>query len=99
MVHDDSHRTLRASADNVSRRAGSIGMRELPGAMIRSGFYCLGVLQKISNYRDMGTNLGIISQSGHLRPEFIPMHSLDAIDRKILSILQTDSRATMQELA
>ena len=27
------------------------------------------------------------------------MHTLDAIDRKILSILQTDSRTTMQELA
>jgi Lrp/AsnC family leucine-responsive transcriptional regulator len=27
------------------------------------------------------------------------MHTLDAIDRKILAILQTDSRATMQELA
>ncbi len=27
------------------------------------------------------------------------MHALDAIDRKILSILQTDSRTTMQELA
>ena len=27
------------------------------------------------------------------------MHPLDAIDRKILSLLQTDSRSTMQELA
>ena len=27
------------------------------------------------------------------------MHALDAIDRKILSLLQTDSRMTMQELA
>src|SRR6202171_1427278 len=27
------------------------------------------------------------------------MHMLDAIDRKILSLLQTDSRTTMQELA
>src|SRR3984893_7228104 len=27
------------------------------------------------------------------------MHTLDAIDRKILSLLQSDSRATMQELA
>ena len=31
--------------------------------------------------------------------EFIPMHALDAIDRKILGLLQTDSRTTMQELA
>src|SRR4051812_1850768 len=30
---------------------------------------------------------------------FIPMHALDAIDRKILSLLQIDSRMTMQELA
>ena len=42
---------------------------------------------------------GIISQSGQAKPEFIPMHVLDPIDRKILSILQTDSRTTMQELA
>ena len=27
------------------------------------------------------------------------MHALDTIDRKILSILQTDGRTTMQELA
>ena len=27
------------------------------------------------------------------------MHALDAIDRKILSLLQSDSRTTMQELA
>jgi hypothetical protein len=26
MVHDDSHSTLRASADNNSRRAGSTGI-------------------------------------------------------------------------
>jgi Lrp/AsnC family leucine-responsive transcriptional regulator len=31
--------------------------------------------------------------------EFIPMPALDAIDRKILSLLQSDSRMTMQELA
>src|SRR6185437_4053008 len=29
MVHDDSHSTLRASADNISRRAGSTGMTGL----------------------------------------------------------------------
>src|SRR5450759_2843618 len=33
MVHDDSHRTLRASADSISRRAGSIGMTALPGTV------------------------------------------------------------------
>ncbi len=31
--------------------------------------------------------------------EFIPMAALDAIDRKILALLQNDSRMTMQELA
>src|SRR6266446_1152491 len=30
MVHDDSHSTLRASADNNSRRAGSVAMAVLP---------------------------------------------------------------------
>jgi hypothetical protein len=34
MVHDDSHSTLRASADNSSRRAGSIGMAALSGTVI-----------------------------------------------------------------
>jgi hypothetical protein len=29
MVHDDSHNTLRASAESNSRRAGSIGMAVL----------------------------------------------------------------------
>jgi hypothetical protein len=30
MVHDDSQSTLRASADSISRRAGSVGMAGLP---------------------------------------------------------------------
>src|SRR5207245_11662240 len=42
-----------------------------------------------------GTNY----QSGTWRPESIPMHSLDAIDRKSLAALQTDGRITMQQLA
>src|SRR5205814_5092194 len=59
----------------------------------------LGCPPKISNYRDMSLSFGIISQSGHVEPEFVPMNALDAIDRKILSLLQTDSRMTMQELS
>jgi Lrp/AsnC family leucine-responsive transcriptional regulator len=55
--------------------------------------------QKFSNTRDKSSLFGINHQ---LEPEFrgfIPMHALDAIDRKILSQLQTDSRMTMAELA
>jgi hypothetical protein len=35
----------------------------------------------------------------HSNHEFIPMPALDAIDRKILALLQSDSRMTMQELS
>src|SRR5215218_9650609 len=58
-----------------------------------------GAWLKISNSRDMSANIGIKSQSKASHTEFIPMHTLDAIDRKILSQLQSDSRTTMQELA
>jgi hypothetical protein len=34
MVHDDSHNTLRASADSISRRAGSTGMAVFPGTVM-----------------------------------------------------------------
>src|SRR5580704_14008496 len=54
---------------------------------------------KISNYRDIPANIGINHQSQAHNCEFIPMTTLDAIDRKILSLLQSDSRMTMQELA
>src|ERR1700760_1670104 len=54
---------------------------------------------KISNFRDIPLQIGIKYQSTASKPEFIPMHALDAIDRKILSLLQSDSRMTMQELA
>ena len=37
MVHDDSHSTLRARADSVSRCAGSIGMTALPGTVMIPG--------------------------------------------------------------
>lgn len=43
--------------------------------------------------------IGIKSQSEAHYSEFIPMHTLDAIDRKILAQLQSDGRTTMQELA
>src|SRR6202047_1306871 len=54
---------------------------------------------KISNFGDIHPRIGINYHSEANFPEFIPMHSLDAIDRKILSLLQSDSRTTMQELA
>src|SRR5205823_10833655 len=54
---------------------------------------------KISNSRDIPVDIGITSQYRTPNAEFIPMHALDAIDRKILSLLQSDSRMTMQELA
>src|SRR5436309_12500006 len=54
---------------------------------------------KISNSRDIPSQIGIKSHSEAPESEFIPMHALDAIDRKILSQLQSDSRTTMAELA
>src|SRR6266403_320684 len=54
---------------------------------------------KISNSRDIPPVVGINYQSGTCNSEFIPMHSLDAIDRKILAALQSDGRITMQQLA
>jgi hypothetical protein len=37
MVHDDSHNTLRLSADSISRRAGAIPMAAIP-AMANAQF-------------------------------------------------------------
>jgi Lrp/AsnC family leucine-responsive transcriptional regulator len=54
---------------------------------------------KISNPRDSTGKFGINSHDLVPFNEFIPMPALDAIDRKILGLLQTDSRMTMQELA
>src|SRR6478672_1622323 len=98
MVHDDSHSTLRASADNSCKRAGSIGMARLRcsgGRLILAP----GPSAKISNSRDIPAKIGINYQYRTDIAEFIPMPTLDAIDRKILSLLQSDSRMTMQELA
>jgi Lrp/AsnC family leucine-responsive transcriptional regulator len=98
MVHDDSHNTLRASADSNSRRAGSTGMAALRKGL-RGSMLTGPEPLKISNFRDIPGKIGINHQTGGQNPEFIPMHALDAIDRKILALLQSDSRMTMQELA
>src|SRR5437868_8365618 len=96
MVHDDSHSTLRARADSMSRRSGAI-----PMAMLRaiSRMLLPRGPPKISIPRDSTGKIGINSHDPAFTCEFIPMPALDAIDRKILSLLQTDSRMTMQELA
>jgi Lrp/AsnC family leucine-responsive transcriptional regulator len=65
------------------------------GCSILSGRHRL----KISNFRDIASKNGINYHCEAKYPEFIPMHTLDTIDRKILSLLQSDSRTTMQELA
>src|SRR5215470_6429187 len=98
MVHDDSHSTLRLSADSVSRRAGSIPMAAIP-AMANGLILIPPGRPKISNLGSTPRKNGINSQNETSSYEFIPMTSLDAIDRKILSLLQTDGRMTMQELA
>jgi Lrp/AsnC family leucine-responsive transcriptional regulator len=56
-------------------------------------------LRKISNFGDVPGRIGIFSQSHAPKPVFIPIQPLDAIDRKILGLLQADSRITMAELA
>src|SRR5882757_4238846 len=100
MVHDDSHSTLRAKADSISRRSGAIPMAVFP-AVLQTILAMLPprAPAKISIPRDGTGKFGINSHDPALTCEFIPMPSLDAIDRKILSLLQTDSRLTMQELA
>src|SRR6476661_8460138 len=99
MVHDDSQRTFRASADNSSRRAGSMAMAGLRTRNEYRPILADPPSAKISNSCDIPPNIGINSHDPALKPEFIPMPDLDAIDRKILGLLQTDSRMTMQELA
>jgi len=56
-------------------------------------------LREISNHRDIPGKIGIKYQGEAYNPEFMPMYTLDDIDRKILGLLQSDSRMTMQELA
>lgn len=54
---------------------------------------------KISNFGAIPIKIGISSHLSLHFTRFIPMHALDAIDRKILFLLQSDSRMTMAELA
>ena len=72
-------------------------------AMLRTGsigaILAGGGAPEFSISRDILPNIGIISHKPPPNHEFIPMPSLDAIDRKILGLLQSDSRMTMQELA
>src|SRR3954464_12238990 len=97
MVQDDSHSTFRDSADSISRRAGAIPMAAFlrwrtAGILIPAG--CV----KISNFGAIPDKIGINYHDECPNNEFIPMTMLDAIDRKILALLQTDGRMTMQEL-
>src|SRR6266700_1897745 len=98
MVQDDSQSTLRASADRISRRSGSLGMAELRRAMNGPN---LGLPRppKISILCPIPVKIGIDCQHSVHYSDFMPMHPLDPIDRKILALLQSDSRITMQELA
>ena len=73
-------------------------------AVLREPFKYLQILPglkdpEISNIRDIHIKIGINYHPRAKNIEFIPMHALDPIDRKILSLLQSDSRMTMQELA
>src|SRR3984893_8119153 len=98
MVHDDSHSTFRVNADSMSRRAGSIAvafLRTLAGVRI----LILPAPRNISNFRAIPSIIGIYYQPDDTFADFIPMTDLDAIDRKILSFLQSDGRITMAELA
>jgi len=54
---------------------------------------------KISKFGGIPGKIGINYQDWPTNHEFIPMPLLDAIDRKILALLQTDGRMTMQQLA
>src|SRR3954467_7646991 len=96
MVHDDSHSTLRARAVNSSRRSGFVGMTDhrLNRLIVASR-----APWKFSNMRDSASFIGIKYQYKQEIHGIIPMHALDAIDRRILTELQTDSRITMAELA
>ncbi|MGY4607474.1 DNA-binding Lrp family transcriptional regulator [Bradyrhizobium sp. USDA 4474] len=52
-----------------------------------------------SIFRAVRPDIGIAYQELRQTMGFVLMTELDAIDRKILALLQTDSRLTMQELA
>src|ERR1700744_6387769 len=98
MVQDDGHSTFRVSAESMSRRAGSIAMaflRTLAGDRI----LVLPASRNISIFHTIPVNIRILYQRDAIPTDFIPMPDLDAIDRKILALLQSDGRITMAELA
>ena len=97
MVHDDSQSTFRAKADSIARRAGSIGMAGLP--IQYAPILAAAQAPNFSISCGIPSDIGIKYHNTPPNYEFIPMAALDAIDRKILSHLQSDSRMTMQELA
>src|SRR6266700_1306813 len=99
MVQDDSHSTLRASALRSSRRSDWIAMATLPGKADEARILILPRGRNISNFHTISAYFGTFYQSHASLKWFIPMISLDAIDRKILSLLQSDGRITMAELA
>src|ERR1700733_8510859 len=103
MVQEESHSTLRANADRVSRRADVFGMAWLPISRLLVARWQpilpRPVSLKISNLSVIPLYFGIIYQSEATNQRFIPMNALDAIDRKILGLLQSDGRITMAELA
>src|SRR5258708_18731882 len=99
MVQEDSHSTLRARADNSSRRLCRSGMAGDHWLVASAPMLASESGQKISNNRDNRWLFGIKPRTEANFRGFIPMHALDAIDRKILGQLQADSRTTMQELA
>jgi Lrp/AsnC family leucine-responsive transcriptional regulator len=76
-----------------------MGMAMLPERVFGRWNLPVGPVPKFSIFRDKPPDTGIQSHNIPLNREFIPMPALDAIDRKILSLLQSDSRMTMQELA
>src|SRR5579872_1201237 len=98
MVHDDNHSTLRASADNVSRRAASIAMACLPD-LLDPRMVALPSRRNFSNFYTIPVIIGMYFHSREHFTDFIPMTPLDTIDRKILAHLQSDGRITMAELA
>ena len=101
MVHDDSHSTFLASADNKSRRARSIAMgvppaiRPLPGKDNSS----LAARAKILKFSLRTRYYWYILPTPKPFQAIHPNDTLDPIDRNILSVLQSDGRITMAELA
>src|ERR1700726_3254525 len=57
---------------------------------LRAPMLVLRPALKISNFRAIPARVGILYHLCLHFTRFIPMHTLDAIDRKILSLLQSD---------